>query len=129
MLATGASKTYRKVGESALDVTLHRGIDQGIDMLKEGGYFAILFKELNDGLVEAGKGLVALVLARIVHRTTVEHIATTVAGSVFGDAFLVGKTHYFNGEVSLLQAVGKPLQFGKRFQHFLQVRIFRIGLF
>ena len=52
----------------------------------------IVLKETNNRLVKSRELLVGLVTAGIVRRTTVEHVTTSVATLVLGDALSVGET-------------------------------------
>ena len=51
------------------------------------GDFPILFKEADNGFVEAGERLVTFVFARVVYGTAVEYETAAVAGRIFGDTF------------------------------------------
>ena len=88
VLAAGTSEGELEVGESTLDVALHMEIGEAVDAVEEGEDFAILFKEVDDGLVESCECLVGFVATGIVGATAVEHITASVAAGIVGDAFL-----------------------------------------
>ena len=91
VLPASASEGEHEVGESAFEVTLHMGIGQLIDTVEECKYFSIVFQEVNHRLVEPCQFLVRLVAAGIVCAAAIEHVASTIATEVFGDATLVAE--------------------------------------
>ena len=128
VLSARAAEADGEVGESAFHVALHGSVDKGVGVLQEDGDFPVFFQETDDGFVQSGERLVALILAGVVHGAAVEHKAATVAGGVFGNSFLIGKAGDFHGELALLQVVRELLQFGQLAQYPAKVRIFGIGI-
>ena len=128
VLAARTAEADGQVGEATLHISFHRSVDQAVDMLQEGGDFAVVLQEADDGFVQSGEGLVAFVLAGIVHGPAVEDEAAAVARRIFRDAFLVGKAGDLDYEAALLQVVGKLFQLGQLGQYLAQIRIFGIGL-
>ena len=126
VLATGASEAHRKVAESTLNVTLHGCIHQGVSIFQEWEYLTVVFQELDDRLVKTGERFVTLVLARIVHRTTIEHITTAIACRVVRNTFLVSKAHYLYGQLALFQVILELLHFGQFTKHRAKVWIFGV---
>ena len=99
VLTAGATETYLKIGETSFNPTLGMEIDNGIDMREELKYLAVLFKEVDDGTVKTRKCLVLCVTTRVVRRTAVKDVTATIAGSVFGNAFLEGEGIYSYNEL------------------------------
>ena len=93
-------------------------------MSEEVGYLAVILKELDDFGIQAGELAVVLVLAGIVDGPAVEHIATSVAGIVSRDAFLVGKTEDLDFQPLVLRHFIELRQSGQFVKHFIEVRIF-----
>ena len=91
VLTASTAESHLEVGEVALDKALHVMVDKGIDRVEEGEYLAVLLKEVDDGLVQAGKGLVLLVFAGVVSSTAVEDIPAAVAGGIFRSSLLKGE--------------------------------------
>lgn len=69
-------------------IPFHGCIYQTIYVFEEYGDFPILFKEADNGFVEAGERLVTFIFARVVYGTAVEYETAAVAGRIFGDTFL-----------------------------------------
>jgi hypothetical protein len=82
MLTTSATKGHLQVGEVTFDKPRHVMVDKGIDGVQESQYLAVLFEEVDDGLVETGESLVLLVLTGVVRTTAVEDVTASVAGSI-----------------------------------------------
>ena len=95
VLAACTAETYGQVGKSPFHIPFHGCIYQTIYVFEEYGDFPILFKEADNGLVEAGERLVTFVFARVVYGTAVEYETAAVAGRIFGDTFFIGKTGEF----------------------------------
>ena len=93
-------------------------------MSEEVGYLAVILKELDDFGIQAGELAVVLVLAGIVDGPAVEHIATSVAGIVSRDAFLVGKAEDLDFQSLVLRHFIELRQSGQFVEHFIEVRIF-----
>ena len=88
VLAASAAETDLQMRKTALQETLHMGIDQTIDMVQKAEDLPVLLQELDDGRIQSGQLLEPLVLPRIVHRPAVEHIPAPVPGSILWDALL-----------------------------------------
>ena len=99
VLTAGATEADLKVGEATLNPALGMEIDDGIDVRKELEYFAVLLKEVDDGTVKTRKCLVLFITSRVVRRAAVEHVTATIAGSVFGNAFLERERVYSYDEL------------------------------
>lgn len=95
VLAACTAETYGQVGKSPFHIPFHGCIYQTIYVFEEYGDFPILFKEADNGLVEAGERLVTFVFARVVYGTAVEYETAAVAGRIFGDTFFIGETVTF----------------------------------
>ena len=91
VLAASTAESHLEVGEVALDKALHVMVDKGIDRVEEGEYLAVLLEEIDDRLIQAGKGLVLLVLTRVVSTAAVEDIPAAVAGGIFRSSLLKGE--------------------------------------
>lgn len=113
VLAACTAETYGQVGKSPFHIPFHGCIYQTIYVFEEYGDFPILFKEADNGLVEAGERLVTFVFARVVYGTAVEYETAAVAGRIFGDTFFIGETGDFYYQTTLLQVVGELFQFGQ----------------
>ncbi len=97
-------------------------------MLQEYGYLAVIFQKADNGFVQSREGLVALVLAGIVHGAAVKDETSSVACGIFGNALLVGKAGDFHHEAALLQVVRKLFQLGELAQNPAEVGIFGVRL-
>ena len=126
VLATGTSKANHEVAESTFHVSFYGSIDQCIGIFEEWEDFTIVFQELDDRLIQSGKWFVAFVLSRVVYRTAIEYKATTIAGRVVRNAFLVGKAHDLDGKLALLQIVLELLHLCEFAENGAEVRIFRV---
>lgn len=91
VLTAGTTESDLQMGEVALDKALHVMVDKGIDRVEEGEYLAVLLEEVDDGLVQAGKGLVLLVLTGVVSTAAVEDIPAAVTGGIFRSSLLKGE--------------------------------------
>ena len=88
MLTAGTAERDLEVGEVAFDEALDMMVHQTIDGLQEREDLAVLFEEIDDGLVESGEGLVFVVLTGIMGSAAVEDIATAITGLIYGQALL-----------------------------------------
>ncbi len=79
VLTSGATEGDLKVGEATVEPALGVEIDDGIDVREELEDFSVFLKEVDDGLVESGDGFVFGIATRVVGRTAVEYISSTVA--------------------------------------------------
>lgn len=102
VLTTGAAEGDLEVSEAALEEALYVMIYQPVNGLQETEYLAVGFEEVDDGLVEAGKGFVLVVLTGVVGRATIEDVTASVARLVCGDALLKGEGVYRNNETATL---------------------------
>ena len=91
VLSAGASEAEHERGEPPFQVALHMGVGQAEDGLEEREDLAVVFQELDDGLVESGHLLVLLIASRVVGCPAVEHVAAAVTAGVLRDAPLVGE--------------------------------------
>ena len=78
VLPSGAAEAHHQVGETALDISLDRGIDQPIGVIEKGQYLSIVFKKLDHGLVKADIRLEAVILARVVAGAAVKDKAAAI---------------------------------------------------
>ena len=104
VLAACTAETYGQVGKSPFHIPFHGCIYQPIYVFEEYGDFPILFKEADNGFVEAGERLVTFVFARVVYGTAVEYETTAVAGRIFGDTFFIGETGDFYYQTTLFRS-------------------------
>ena len=88
MLTAGTAEGDLEVGEVTFDEALDMMIHKGIDGIQESEDLTVLLEEVDDGLIESGKGLVLLVFARVVGRTAVEDVTASVAGIIYGKTLL-----------------------------------------
>lgn len=102
VLAAGTAEADLKVGEFPFNEPLHVRVHKCIDAVQERQNLSVIFEELDHFLVHAGKLAVILELARVVHGTTVEDIASSIALSVCRNAFLVGETEDFHLQALVL---------------------------
>lgn len=121
VLSASASEGEHEVGESAFEVTLHMGIGQLVDAVEECKYFSIVFQEVDHRLVEPCKFLVRLVAAGIVCAAAIEHVASTIATEVFGDAPLVAEAEDAHHQFVPLFAGLEAWIFAQRGKYFFQV--------
>jgi len=91
MLPTRTTKGNLQVCEVAFDKPRYVMIHEGINGIQESKYLAVLFKKIDDGLVQTREGLVLLVLTGIMRTAAVEDIATAVTGFIYGQALLKGE--------------------------------------
>ena len=82
VLPAGTTESNLQMGEVALDEPRHMMIDKGIDGFEEGQNLAILFEEVNDGLIQAGEGLVLLILARVMGSAAVKDIPAAITAVI-----------------------------------------------
>lgn len=121
VLPASASEGEHEVGESAFEVTLHMGIGQLIDTVEECQYFSIVFQEVNYRLVESCKFLVRFVAAGVVCAAAIEHVASTIATEVFGDATLVAEAEDAHHQSFSFFAGLEAWIFAQRGKYFFQV--------
>ena len=107
MLTTRTAKAEHEGGEATLDVTTHMVVSQFIDGIEEGQNLTIVLEESDNGLVESRQLLIRLVTSRVVRRTAVEHIATTIATLIVGDALGVGEAIDANHQRTLCIVLGE----------------------
>ena len=99
VLTSGATEADLKVGKATFNPTLSMEIDDGIDMREELKYLSVLLKEVDDGTVKTRKCLVLLITSGVVRRTAVKDVTATIAGSIFGNAFLERERVYSYNEL------------------------------
>ena len=91
VLSARASETEHQARETSLDVTAHVDVGQLVDAIKESKYLAVVFKETDDGFVEACQFLVRFVTSGVVGSAAVKHVAAAVAALVFRYALVERK--------------------------------------
>ena len=91
MLATGATERDLQVREIAFDKALHMMIDKRINGVQESENLTVFLQKINNGLIEARKGLIFVVLTGVMGRTAIEDVTSSVAGFVGRDSTLKGE--------------------------------------
>jgi len=91
VLPAGATEGHLQIGKVPLDEPLHMMVHESTDGVEEGEDLAILLEKLNDGLVQARKGLVLLVLTRVMGSTAVKDISASVAGRILRNPLFKGE--------------------------------------
>ena len=86
VLAACASEGEHQIGESTVDISLNVCVGKLIDAVEEGEYLSVVLKEADDRFVQSGELLVRLVSSRIVSGTTVEDVASAIAGRILRNA-------------------------------------------
>ena len=94
VLSAGASKREHKVGKASVYVTLNVGIGKLVHAVKKCQYLAVILKESDNGLVKSRQFLVWFVTARVMGRTTIEHISSSITRLVGRDALSVRETKH-----------------------------------
>ena len=82
VLPTGATEGHLEVGEIPFDIALYMMVHQGINRLQEGQYLTVIFKEVNDRLVQTRHGLIRVVSTRIMGGTAVEDVPASITGFI-----------------------------------------------
>ena len=101
VLSARASEREHQVCETALHVAAHMSVGKFIDTFEERYYLAVVLKEAYDGLIESGEFLVGFVASGIVCGAAVEHIASSIARVVGGNAFAIAETEHTDDERTL----------------------------
>ena len=91
MATACAAETDLQMGEAALLEPRYVEIDQTIDAAEESEDFTIGLKKVDDGLVESCEGFVFVVTPWVVGAAAIEHVASSVAAVIGGNAFLEGE--------------------------------------
>ena len=107
MLAACASEGEHKVGESAVDISLYVCVGKLIYAVEEGEYLSVVLKEADDRLVQSGELLVRLVSTWIVSGTTVEDVATTIAGRILRNALAEREAEHSHTQRTLTVILGE----------------------
>lgn len=79
MLSACAAECHLQVSESAGNIALGSGVDQGITVREEGENLAVIFKELNYGLVAPVELLIGLISPGIMYGAAVKDESATIA--------------------------------------------------
>ena len=88
-------------------------IDKCVHVFQKTKDLAVLFQEVDNRPVASGQLLVLFVFPRIMHGAAVEHIPASVSRRIFGNSFLIRKTHYAYGEFPSVAYAGKLRKFGQ----------------
>ena len=107
MLASCASEGEHQVGESAVDISLNVRVGKLIYAVEEGEYLSVVLKEADDGLVQSGELLVRLVTSGIVSGTTVEDVATAIAGRILRNALAEREAEHSHTQRTLTVILGE----------------------
>jgi len=99
VLAAGAAEGDHEVFEAALLVSAHSGIHEREDAGEELVDTFLLLEVLDDGGVFAGEGFEAFFAAGVGEAAAVENKAAAVAGFVFWQALMEGKTEDADDEI------------------------------
>ena len=91
MLTTGTTEGDLEVREIPFDETLYVVIDKGIDGLEESEDLPILFKKVNDGLIETGHLFVLIVFTGVVGGPAVKNITAAVSAFIHRDTAFKGE--------------------------------------
>ena len=102
VLASRTAEAHHKACEPAARICLDMRVHDPVYMFKESYYLPVIFKETYYRLVAAGKLLVRLIAARIMDRTAVEHISSSVSGHVLRNALLEGEAVDLDFELSVV---------------------------
>ena len=123
VLSASASKTNLKMGELPLNEAFDMVIDKVIDVVQELCDSAVILKEFYDLLVEPRELTVMLVLAWIVDGAAVKDVASSIAGCVNRDAFLVSETEDSHFQTFVLGDVVELRHRGEFGEDLVQIRI------
>ena len=102
VLASRTAEAHHKACEPAAQICLDMSVHDPVNMFKETYYLPVIFKESYYWLVATGKFLVRLIAARIMDRSAVEHISSSVSGHVLRNAFLEGEAVDLDFELSVV---------------------------
>lgn len=91
VLPTGTTEGDLQIGKIAFDESLYMMINECIDGLEESEDLAILFEEIDDGLIQSGHLFVLIVFTGVMGRTAVKDITAAVAGLIRRDASFKGE--------------------------------------
>ena len=91
VLPAGTTEGDLQIGEIAFDESLYMMINECIDGLEESEDLAILFEEIDDGLIQSGHLFVLIVFTGVMGRTAVKDITAAVAGLIRRDASFKGE--------------------------------------
>ena len=92
MLTTRTAKREHQRREATLYISTHVSISQLIHGIEEGQNFSVVLQETDDGLVESCQLLIGLITAWVMRRTTIEDVATAIAGLVLRNTFSIRET-------------------------------------
>ena len=104
VLASRTTETEHEMGKAALHIPLRVCVGQLVHRFEKGDDFAVFFQKFDDWTIQAGQLFVGLIASGIVCDAAVKDIASSIAGVVLGDAFLVTETEYPHHEFSLCAA-------------------------
>ena len=123
VLSASASETNLKMGELPLNEAFDMVIDKVIDVVQELCDSAVILKEFYDLLVEPRELTVMLVLAWIVDGAAVKDVASSIAGCVNRNAFLVSETEDSHFQTFVLGDVVELRHRGEFGEDLVQIRI------
>ena len=98
VLSSRTSEAEHKAGESALNVPLDVSVGKFVDTVQEEQNLAIVLKETDDRLVQAGELLVRLVASGVVRASAIEDISASVAAFILRNAVSIGEAEHFYHE-------------------------------
>ena len=96
MLTACAAEREHQRRESTLNVAAHMVVGQLIHRIQKRQYLAIVLQESNHRLIQSRQLLIRLISTRVVRASTVEHVTTTIATLVLGDALAIRKTEHLH---------------------------------
>ena len=88
VLASCAAEADHQTGESSFAVCLDMRIDDSVDMLQKTEHLTVILKELNDRLVASSQFLIWFISSRIVDRSAVKDIPSSVSRRIIRHPFL-----------------------------------------
>ena len=92
VLSTCTSEGNHKVRESPFYEACYVMVGQIVYSIEEVKYFAVVFEEQFNGLVESRHVFIGFEFTGIRDCAAVEHVSAPVAGRIVGDAVLIGET-------------------------------------
>ena len=101
MLTTRTTEREHQRGKATLDIPSHMGIGEFIHRIEEGEDLTVVLQESDNGLIETRQFLIGFIAARIVCRTTIEHITATITTLVLGNSLAVREAEHLNHQRTL----------------------------
>lgn len=126
VLTSGTAVRHHQICEPAVDISLDGSIDQGMAVVEECNYFAIVLKEFYYVAVQSGEGLVAFVFSRIVDGAAVENETSAITGGIVRYTFLICETQYTDGKFAPCEFISELLEVHKTVQKVIEVWIFLV---